>query len=109
MYGIPSVVRSHTYDFVKEYARPYDPRAMKRALMEQLRSAGDQYIPFGRLVDAVEEHGDCVLSGEMLNRLDIWGYIEKKPKYHCADPMAPDVPPVPYRGFEFQYRLKQQP
>jgi hypothetical protein len=109
VYGVPSVVRYHTYDFVKEYGRPYDPRAMKRALLEQLRAAGETYVPYSKLATSVEAHGDCVLSGEMLNRLDLWGYIEKKPKYHCADSMAPDLPPIPYRGFEFQYRLKQQP
>lgn len=100
-------IRNHTYDYVREHQRPYDPRAMKAAILQKLRNAGTSYVPFLELCDHLEEFGDVVLVSRMLHWIELWGYIEKKPKYYCTDDLLPDEPPVPYRGFQFQYRLKQ--
>ncbi len=44
----------------------------------------------------------------LITHLERRKIIEAKPDYYGADPLAPDVAPTPYRGFQYKYRLRRK-
>ena len=89
------------------YKNPYNPRLMKRTLLEEI---GDQWVGFIGLALHLGMHPNC--KNRMLRKLIKWGYIEETPLYFRNDThLFPELrlvrPEKNYQGFEFGYRRKQ--
>lgn len=89
------------------YSQPYNPRAMKRALLEEI---GDDWVGFIGLARDLDMHPNCKV--RMFRKLVKWGYIEEAPLYFRNDAdLFPELrlqkPEGYYYGFEHGYRRKQ--
>ncbi len=87
--------------------KQYNPRLMKRTLLEEI---GDEWVGFIGLARELGMHPNCKL--RMLRKLIQWGYLEETPLYFRNDAdMFPDLrlqkPEKNYQGFEYGYRRIQ--
>ena len=102
--GIYQLRRDELWRHRREGRPIYHPRTCRAQILGLL--ADGEYHGFIRIADALDV-GTYNLDG-LLDRLEGWGYIEKRELYFHADPMFPHLPPKPYYGFQWGYRLKKK-
>ena len=100
-------LRVHNREHARAGRPVYHPRLTMAAVIDVLRAAGPEWTGFMDLCDQLDVPTDGL--SLTLDRLIRLGVAEQKPLYYGADPTTPELPPVPYRGFQFGYRLKQSP
>lgn len=74
------------------------------AVLEILRASGPKWTGFLDLCHVTNVPTDGL--SITLDRMERRGLVERIELYYGADPLAPHVPPNPYQGFQFGYRLK---
>lgn len=97
-------LRFHNRQHAREGRPVYHPRLTMAAVIDVLRAAGGEWTGFPKIVCLVDAPTTGV--SITLDRLERLSRVEKKELYYGADPLTPDVPPDPYRGFQWGYRLK---
>ncbi len=75
-----------------------------RTVIEVLRARGADWTGFIDLCHLIDVPTDGL--SVTMDRLERLGLIETKELYFGADPLAPEVPPEPYAGFQWGYRVK---
>jgi hypothetical protein len=94
--------RAHAWRHSAEGRPVYHPLKVRSEIRRVLAAGG--WRSFGdlcQLIDVGAYGLDYVLE-HLLRR----GLIESRRLYFGAYPLFPNVPPVPYQGFQFEYRLK---
>jgi len=99
---MPSLRRDEIRRHQREGRPIYSPLKVRDEL-RRLLASGD-WVPFLKLVDLI----DVGVYGldYVIEHKERRGLIEARPRYYGANPLFPNVAPVPYQGFQFEYRLK---
>ncbi len=104
LFSISELRRSEMFRQQRDGRPVYNPRKDRARLLE-IFADGEwhKWLDLCHIFDTGAYGLDHLI--KHLERREI---IEAKPDYYGADPLAPDMPPKPYRGFQFKYRLRKK-